>query len=95
MNLSDKYLVAFIIMWNILAGAFWWKHMYGFALLWLGIEAQVALFEAMSYVYIHYTVTQTFGHVLKADPWSAVWLAAGMQLAWSLLLIHLMTQKWR
>ena len=89
MGISDKFLVAFIVGWLALAGAFWHKKLYDMALLWLGVAGLVGLMEAASYMHVGRTVTQLFQTMMNNDPGTGWGLLAGMLVVWVLLLIHL------
>lgn len=89
MNLSDKFLVAFIVGWLTLAGIFWYKRMYDMSILWLLIAANVAGLEATSYVHTGMTVTNNFKALVQRDPGTGHMLLVGMQSVWLCLLIHL------
>ncbi len=89
MHLSDKFLVAFIIGWLLLDGAFWLTRLWGWAILWLGIFGMVGMMEAISKIYTNHTITQLFGLYVKSNHLAGGGMLLGMLIVWLLLLIHL------
>lgn len=88
MSLSDKFLVAFILSWLSTTGIFWYKGMYGMALLWAEIFALVLAMEALCYVYVGHTVTQIFRELIRQDPGTGWGLVFLMSTSWALLMLH-------
>ena len=89
MNLSDKYLVAFILTWLCQTGWFWYRKQYEFASLWLIIFAAVGSLELLSWIRNGRTMTQLMEAYIQQHPVEGLSVLGFMLLNWLLLLIHL------
>ena len=89
MSTSDKFLVAFFLVWNALVVAFFLAGLPGWAWLWLWIEASVIVAELWSKWKKAKTLTQLFRAWANTHRWLAAGLIVGMILAWGFLMLHL------
>ena len=89
MSLSDKLLVAFLLLWVLLTIAFFWAGLAVWGWLWLAILGCVVVAEGVSILRSGRTITQRFGAWAQVHRVQATLLLGGMAVAWTLLLGHL------
>ena len=92
MSVSDKFLVAFLVVWNGLVTAFFLCHLQGWAWMFLAIEVVVGIAELTSKLVTGRTVTQKFRAFAATHLVHARALLIGLCVVWVLLLLHL---AWR
>ena len=89
MSLSDKLLVAFLLLWVALTVAFFLAGLQVWGWLWLAILCCVVVAEAVSWFRSSRTITQVFGAWARQHKVQAGVLLSGMAVSWGLLLLHL------
>ena len=89
MSLSDKFLVAFVLLWLALTAAFFWVGLHVWGWLWLTILVTVGVAELASTRRTGRTLTQSFQDWALAHRRQAVLLLTGMAVAWGFLILHL------
>ena len=89
MSVSDRLLVAFLLLWVALTVAFFWAGLAVWGWLWLAILLSVVVAEGVSILRSGRTITQRFGAWARVHKVQAVLLLGGMAAAWGLLLLHL------
>ena len=89
MSTSDKFLVAFFLVWNALVVAFFLAGLPGWAWLWLWIEASVIVAELWSKWKKAKTLTQLFRAWAIQHTLQALLILGGMIVAWGFLILHL------
>ena len=89
MSLSDKLLVAFLLLWVALTVAFFWAGLAVWGWLWLAILLSVVVAEGVSILRSGRTITQRFQAWAVLHKVQAALLLGGMAVAWGLLLLHL------
>ena len=67
MSVSDRWLVAFFVSWNLQAAWFWIVGLWEMAVLWLVIEATVGSAELWSKLASGLTLTQKFRRRFKSQ----------------------------
>jgi hypothetical protein len=90
MSTSDKFLVAFLLVWNSLIIAFVLipgLQVWGWFL--LGVEVLLGVVEIISKVTTGATISTRFRRWANAHVWKASLLLGGLLLSMGLLVLHL------
>lgn len=90
MSLSDKFLVAFLVTWNLMVVAFFMVGLPVWGVVWIVIEIVVVIGEVVAYLKHGRTMTQRFGDWAKQNTKKAIAIITAMVLAWGFLIVHLL-----
>ena len=91
MSVSDRLLVAFVLLWVALTVAFFWAGLPVWGWLWIAILLSVVVAEGVSILRSGRTITQRWQAWAKQHRVQAGFVLVGMATAWGFLLLHLVT----